>query len=100
MGESLRTVAAGVGYLKSVVGILGIWLLFLLLFPLLLSLLLSRLAFLFSSSIAESLGCEEESRLLGEIGHVYACMLAAVSAGGVMFILAMTIFVRCAVALG
>ena len=99
VGETLRTVASGVQYLKSVVGIGGIILVFLLTLPTLVELLLTRLAFLLGGGVADLLGCEGESRLLSELGTVWGCMIAAVSMTSVMFILALTIFVRTTVAI-
>ena len=98
VGETLRTVAAGVGYLKSVVGIGGILFLFLLMLPTLVSLIFTRLAFLLCVGVADMLGCDGESRLLSELGTIWGCMIAAVAMSSVMFILALTIFVRTTVA--
>ncbi|MBE6546754.1 MAG: hypothetical protein E7668_04875 [Ruminococcaceae bacterium] len=98
VGDTLRTVASGVGYLKSVVGIGGIVFLLLLLLPTLLSLLLTRLAFLLGSGVADLLGCETEGKLLSELGSVWGCMIAVVAMSSVMFILGLTIFVKTTVA--
>ena len=94
VSETLRTVASSVQYIKSVVGVSGIVFLLMLLLPTLISLLLARLAFLFSGSVADLLGCERESRLIGELGIVYGCMIAVVSMCSVMFILAHNIFIK------
>ena len=98
VGETLRTVASGVGYLKSVLGVCGIALILLLLLPTLFSLLMTRLAFLLAGGVAEMLGCESEGKLLGELGTVYACLIAVVSMSAVMFMIALTIFIKTAVA--
>lgn len=100
VGDTLRTVAAGVQYLKGVVGIGGIFLILLLVLPVLLSLLMTRLAFLLGGGVADVLGCDAEGRLLGELGNVYGCMLAVLSMSAVMFILALVIFIKTAVAVG
>jgi len=99
IGETLRTVAASVSFLKSVVGIGGITLVALLVLPTVLSLLATRLVFLLAGGLAEILGCEKEARLLGELGGVFGCLLAVVTMSGVMFILALTIFVKSTVAI-
>lgn len=98
VGETLRTVASGVQYLKSVLGIGGILLIFFLLLPTLLSLLITRLVFLLASGVAELLGCESDGRLLSELGSIYGCLTAVVSMTSVMFILALSIFVKTVVA--
>ena len=100
IGETLRTVAASVGVLKSVVGIGGILLVALLVLPTVLSLIATRLVFLLAGGVAEMLGCEKETRLLGELGGVFGCLLAVTAMSGVMFILALTIFVKSTVAIG
>ena len=98
VGETLRTVATGVQYLKGIVGIWGIALVALLLLPVLISLVLTRLAFLLGSGVADMLGCDTEGRLLSELGGVYAIMVAVVSMSAVMFIFALTIFSKTVVA--
>ena len=100
IGETLRTVAASVGMLKSVIGIGGVLLIILLVLPTLLSMIATRLVFLLASGLAELLGCEKESRLLSELGGVFGCLISVVAMSGVMFILAMTIFVKSTVAVG
>ena len=98
VGDTLRTVATGVQYLKSVVGTFGIALVVLLLLPVLISLIMTRLAFLLSSGVADMLGCATEGKLLNELGGVYAIMIAVVSMSSVMFIFALTIFSKTVVA--
>ncbi len=100
VGDTLRTVASGVQYLKSIVGIGGIVFVLLLLLPILLSLLVTRLVFLLGSGVAEMLGCEIEGKLLSELGAVWGTMIAVASMCSVMFILALTVLVRIAVAVG
>ncbi len=98
VGETLRTLSSGVQYLKSIFGIGGIFFLCLLILPTLLSLLITRTVLLFGSGVAEMLGCERERSLLSELGGVWGIMIAVVAMSGVMFLLALTIFVRVAVA--
>ena len=100
VGDTLRTVAAGVQYLKGVIGIGGIVMLILLVLPVLLSLLMTRLAFLLGTGVADLLGCDGESKLLSELGTVWGCMIAVVAMSAVMFILALNIFVKTVVAAG
>ncbi len=99
VGDALRTVATGVQYMKSIVGVWGISLIVLLLLPVLLSLIMARLVFLLCSGVADILGCETEGRLLSELGGVYAIMVAVVAMSGVMFIFALTIFSKTVVAI-
>ena len=98
VGETLRTVAGGVSYLKSIVGVSGIIFVFLLLLPTLVSLILTRLVLLLTGGVADMLGCETEGKLLSELGSVWGVMIAVVSMCAVMFIFALVIFVRITVA--
>lgn len=100
VSETLRAAAAGVDYIKTVVGVSGVVLIVILLLPTLVTLLLGRLAFLLASAVGGILGCEDEVKLLGDIGGIYGCMIAAVSMCSVMFILAMNIFIKTSVAIG
>lgn len=98
VGETLRTVATGVRYLKSVVGLWGIVFIALMVLPIFMSLVLTRLVFLLGSGVADMLGCETEGRLLSELGGVYAIMVAVVAMSSVMFIFALTIFSKSVIA--
>jgi len=100
VGETLRTVASSVGYLKSVCGIGTIIFILLLVLPILTTLLLTRAAFIISVAVADLIGCDSESRMLSELGSVYGTMIAVVCMVSVMFIFALTVFVRCSVAAG
>ena len=100
VGETLRTVASSVGYIKNACGVGAIIFIILLVLPILITLLLTRTVFILSVAVADLLGCERESRALGELGSVYGTLIAVVCMVSVMFILALTLFVRCAVAAG
>ncbi len=99
VGETIRTLAGSVGYIKSVVGIGGILMLALLTLPVLIELLLIRIVFLITSAIAGMLGCSFASRLLSEMGSIYGFLIGTVSICTVAFIIAAAIFIRCAVAM-
>lgn len=100
VGDALRTVASSVGYLKGVCGISSIIFILLLLLPTLVSLLLTRFVFLVAGAVADMLSCDAESRLIGELGSVYGMLCAVCTIVSVLFIFALNIFVRCAVAVG
>ena len=100
VGDTLRTVASSIGYLKSVCGIGGIILIILLVLPTLVTLLMTRASFIFAVAVADLVGCENESKLLGELGSVYGILIAVVSMCSVMFVLALAVFIRATVALG
>ncbi len=100
VGDTLRTLAGSVQYLKSIVGIGGIFFILLLILPTFFSLLTTRLVFLLGSGVADMLGCESEGKLLSELGMVWGTMIAVLSMCAVMFVFALVIFVRVAVAAG
>ncbi len=99
VGDTLRTIATSVKYLKSVVGISGIIFILLLLLPVLISLIMTRLSFMLAGGFAEMLGCDTESRFLSELGGIYGIMIAVASMSAVMFIFALTIFSKTVVAI-
>ncbi len=100
VSETLRTLGASVQYIKSVIGVSAIAFIVILLLPTLISLIARRFVYLIAGSVADLLGCERESRLIGEIGNVSGFMIAVVSMSSVMFILGFNIFIRTTVAVG
>ena len=100
VGDTLRTVAGSVQYVKSVVGVGGVLVVAAVTLPPIISLLMTRLVFLLMSGMAEMLGCNRESRLLSELGNIYACLLGALSICAVAFCIALGIFIKCTVAVG
>ena len=98
VGETLRTVASGVGYLKNIFGVGGILMIFSLMLPVCISTLLFRAVFLVSGGIADMLGLASEARLLDGLGEVYGTMLAVVTSVSVMFLLSLCIFMQSVVA--
>lgn len=98
LGEALRTVASSVTYLKNIFGIGGIIIIAILVLPMAISLLLTRFIFNVTSTFADILGCEQESKLLASFYEAYGCMLAVVSGVGMMFVLSLCIFMKTVVA--
>ena len=98
VGETFRTVAGGVVYLKNIFGIGGILMIVLLVLPLGVSVLLTRFVFLICGGIADMLGCSGEAKLLENLGEVYGCMSGVVAGVCVMFIMALCIFMQTVVA--
>lgn len=100
VGESLRTLASGVRYLKSTVGVGAVAVMFILLLPVGVNLLLTRFALGICAGLAELLGCRREKKLLEEFGSVCGMLLAVVALCGTLFVFSMVLFVRAAVAVG
>lgn len=99
VGDTVRTLAGSVSYIKNVVGVGGIALIVVLTLPTLISLLLSRLVLLVTSTVAGMLGCSREGRLLSELGNIYGFLIGAVAICSVAFIIALALFVKCTVAI-
>ena len=99
IGDTLRSVAASVSYIKSVFGISSVIFILLLAAPTLITVLLARAVFIISGGIADMLGCERESRLLSQMSDVYGCIMGAVAMSTVMFILGLGIFTKSTVAI-
>lgn len=100
VGDAVRTLAAGVGYLKDTVGLLGIFLLFLLALPPLCGIVLHRAVLILGSAVAELLGCSGEKRLLEEFTAVSGSLLAVLAVSLLCFVFSLLVFVRVAPALG
>ena len=98
VGETFRTVAAGVSYLKNIFGVGGIVMIILLVLPIGISVLLTRFVFLICGGIADMLGCSVEARLLENLGEVYGCMLGVIVGASTMFIMALCVFMQTVVA--
>ncbi len=98
ISETLRTVASSVEYLRGVVGVGGVAVLFFAFLPTFLSVALTRIAFLLSGSVAKMLDCDREERLLGELGSVYGYFLAVIAVLFVTLTFSLTLFARCAAA--
>lgn len=94
IGESLRTVGASVDYIRASVGTLGIVLILLLLLPTLISLVLASLSLSVSGLAARLLGRGREAALIGELESIYGYMIAVCSLSSVLFIYALTVFIR------
>lgn len=100
VGDTVRTVAAGVGYLKDTVGLLGILLMVLLALPPLLQLLVHRAVLILGEAVAELLGCAGERKLLGEFVSVSGTLLALLCGALLCFVFALVLFVRITLAIG
>ena len=100
ISELLRTVSAGVGFLRGTVGICGVLLLLLTLLPTIVELLLLRMTWQLSASLADLLGCDAEKRLLEEFASLLGYLLTAVCICSSVLLLALTLLTHCAAAIG
>ena len=100
VGELLRTVSAGVGYLRGGIGVCGILLLLLTLMPPLIRLILLRSVWQLSAAAADLLGCDREKRLLEELASINGYLAAAVSICSSVLLISMAFLAHCASAIG
>ena len=100
ISELLRTVSAGVGYLRGSLGICALLLLLFTLLPTLVELFLIRLTWQISASVAELLGCDDEKKLLDEFASLFGYVLAAVCICSSVLVLSLTLLIHCASAVG
>lgn len=100
VSELLRTVSAGVGYLRGTIGICALILLLLLLLPTLIRLLLYRLTWQLCASLADLLHCTGEKKLLDEIASLCGYLITAVSICSSVLLLAVSLLIHCASAIG
>ena len=99
ISELLKTVSAGVGFLRGSVGICAVLLLLLLLLPTLIELFLLRLTWQLCASIADLLGCDPEKRLLEEFASINGFLIAAVAVCSSVLFLSFILLLHCASAI-
>jgi len=97
VSEVMRTVAGSLAVIKTAVGWVCCAALILMLAPPVISLILYKTAIELASSAAKIAGMNAESRLLDGASAVCGLLCAAVAAGSVLFILAVTVFTKTAV---
>ena len=100
VAELLRSVSAGVGYLRGTIGICAVLLLLLCVLPVLIELLLIRLTWQIAASVADLLGCDGEKKLLDEMASLSGYLITAVAICSSVVVLALSLLIHCAAAFG
>ena len=100
VAELLKSVGAGVSYLRGTVGICAVLLLLFLLLPPIIKLLFLRLTWQISASLADLLGCDSEKRLLEELASVNGYLVTAMFICSSVLFLSITLLLHCASAIG
>lgn len=98
VGDMLRTAAAGIGWMRGVVGLGGIVLLLWLLLPQIVSLLMARWTLTIAEDVAGWMGCGDEGKLIGEIGGLCGYLLAVASLSVMTFFFALVMLFQCGAA--
>ncbi len=94
VGEAIRTVAAGMEYLRASVGVGAIIVICALLLPTLIALVLGRISLSLSASCASFLGLGKEAAILNDFTGFYGYLIAVCSICSVLAVYALVLFVR------
>ncbi len=94
LGEASRTVIASVSLIKGTVGASGTVIILSAVLPTIITVTLHKLALLVCGIIAKSLGCENESTLLYDLGGILNILLALVIGAGTVALIAMAVFLK------
>lgn len=100
INDSLRTISASLGIIKGSCGVLGIVIVILIVLPIILYLILNKISFGLLSSISKSLLNGKESGVLEEANSLCTYFLTLVSCSCVLFIIAITVFLKSSVEVG
>ncbi len=94
INDALRTVSSSLGLIKSSCGILAILIIALIMLPIIIYLFLNKLSFGLLAGISRVINCEKQASILEEADSLCAYMLTLVSTTCVLFIFAITIFIK------
>ena len=97
---TLGAVSSSIEYIRSSVGVIGIISVILMVVPTIVTLLLTKLILSLSAGAAEILGCSREGKVIGELVGINGFLLAAACICSVTFIFLLTLFAKCASAVG
>ena len=100
VSELIRTVSAGVSYLRGTVGVCALLLILFSLFPMIARIWLSGLCWQLAAGIADLLGLSAEKKLLDETASLCGYLLAAACICSSVLLLATVLLVRCGAAVG
>lgn len=100
VSESLRTLAAGLSYIRTIGGTVGILLISVAVLPVIITVWIYRGGLVLLSGVAEMLGAEREKGIIDGVVSVYGYILAVVSIISVVFILMLTLFMKTGLAFG
>ncbi len=100
VGESLRTLASGLSYIKTIGGTVGILLISIAVLPTVVTVWLYRGGLVLLSGAAEMLGADREKSLIDSVVSVYGYVLAVIFIIAVVFILMLVLFMKTGLAFG
>lgn len=94
VNDALRTVSSSLSFIKSSCGVIAIIVIALIILPLIIYLFLNKVAFSLLSSISIAIKCERQGDVLKEADSLCTYMLTLVACTSVLFIFALTIFIK------
>lgn len=100
INEALRTVSSSIGIIKGSCGVLGILIVLLIVLPIIIYLILNKISFGLLSSISKSLLNNKESSIFEEADSLCTYFLTLVACSSVLFIIAITVFLKSSVEVG
>lgn len=100
LGETVRSLMTGISLIKSSVGFLGIFIIFVITLPIFLKILSAKICIDLSVVVSSLLGCERESIFLKEISGIINFVLAINFTTSLMFVFELIVFVIISPALG
>lgn len=100
LGDAVKTVAGSLSLIKNSVGIIAVVVIILMALPALFTLLMGKLTLGVSGAVAGLLGCERDSKLIEDLKGIYNLGLAMIACTSVLFLVSLTLFIKCALALG
>ena len=100
VSESLRTLASGLSYIKTVGGTVGILAISVAVLPVIVTVWIYRGGLVLLSGMAEMLGAEREKSIIDGAVQVYGYVLAVVCVVAVVFILMLVLFMKTGLAYG
>ena len=94
VNDALRTVTSSLSLIKSSCGIVAIIAIVVLMLPIIINLFLNKLSFSILSSMSKSIGGNKEGAILEEADSICGFLLTLVCCTCVLFIFALTIFLK------
>ena len=94
VNDALRTVSSSLSLIKNSCGIIAIIAIAVLMLPVIINLFLNKISFSFLSTIAKATNSQKEAQLLDEADSVCGFALTLVCSTSVLFIFALTIFLK------
>lgn len=94
MGDTVKTIFAGLSLVKNTLGVFGVVLIFLFTMPILAKLFVSKFLFGVSSALSSLIGAKKEGKFLSDVSGVQNMLIAVCAVSFLMFTTAFGIFIK------